>query len=141
MNWRVKLPDCELPRIDEAVMLPATGWRGAEVVRRLVLEEGADVAERGHADAEHVRALGLVDHLVEQVRIEAVLDADVDGQVSGRLASLMSIGVPGNGVVALQRAKDQSVDGITLPSVTCPFTVSLVCVVSTASVVSSDAGR
>ena len=59
----------------------------------------------------------------------------------GRLASLLSSGVPGNGLAALQCANAQSVEGTTAPTVTWPLTVSLVCVVSTALDVSSDAGR
>ena len=48
-------------------------------------EERIHVAERGEADAEHVRIFHRVDELVERVRIESALQADVDGEAAGQL--------------------------------------------------------
>ena len=85
MNWRVKLPDCETAPHRRGGDAPGDRIRRADVIGGLVLEEGPHIPERGHADAEDVRALGLVGQLVEQVRIEAVLEADVDRQVAGQV--------------------------------------------------------
>src|SRR2546426_12319008 len=63
------------------------------------------------------------------------------GRLPGRWVGSRSWGVPGNGCVASQRAKAQSLLEIVDPTVTTPLTVSRVWVTSVAWLVSSDAGR
>ena len=58
------------------LIAPASGFGGAEIVVRRVLEERAHVAERGGAGAQHVGVLHRVHELVELGRIEAALQAD-----------------------------------------------------------------
>src|SRR5437660_934092 len=63
------------------------------------------------------------------------------GRLPGRWVGSRSWGVPGNGCVASQRAKAQSLLEIVDPTVTTPLTVSRIWVTSVAWLVSSDAGR
>ena len=73
----MKLPDCETPRVIAQLTPPATGLGVPASSCLGVPEERADVAERGEADAQHRRVLRGEHDLVEQVRIEAVLQADL----------------------------------------------------------------
>ncbi len=80
MKWRVKLPDCEEPRMIAQRMLPASGFGVPKSSCARVAEERLHVAERRGADAEHVRVLHPVHELIELGRIEAALQAHLHRQ-------------------------------------------------------------
>jgi hypothetical protein len=113
----VKFPDCDTPRITAFEILPAIGFgvpkSSAAAYRK---NEPTSRNARG-AGAEDVGILDLVDQLIQQCRIEAVLQADMHGKLPESrgiqvLRSAREAGAP----PVLQRAKAQSVAGIVAPS-------------------------
>ena len=114
MKWRVKLPDCEEPRMIAQRTLAGERVRRAEIVGSCVAEERLHVAERGGADAEHVRILHRVDQLIELRRIEAVAPSGrrCTGSAGDRQSGAAKVPPPQN---------FQSLFGIVPPSVTTPL--------------------
>jgi len=92
-------------------MAAREGVGGAGVVAHLVLEERADVAESGEADAQHRRVLRREDDLVHAIRGETAAHADLRRVRPYR----------GRDSLRLQRAQAQSALATSLSPLTTAF--------------------
>ena len=67
----------------------AGDWVGStEIVTEAITKERVDIAKRRDTHAEEISPFRGIDHLIQQIRIEAILQANVHGQRTGQMCGI-----------------------------------------------------